>query len=182
MQADVARDLSDSIAAFDDVVWPVVGPWLGGGKTVPVESTRSTDILDGLGGIDRWHVLGDMMRGLAIRIQWGEPWNTFTIRYDRGSGNPTEYQKRLRAIEHNQQGWLMPAITIQAYLSEREHGELLSVAAITTKDLIDFIKDLDDKNPYTRETHDNTAFIYVPWDELHGSGIRIFRCYQGWGK
>ena len=118
--------------------------------------------------------MDNMMRGLAIRIQWGEPWNTFTVRYDRGSGNPTEYQKRLRAIEHSQQGWLLPAITIQAYLSERGGGELLSVAAITTKDLITFIKDLDDKEPYMRETHDNTAFLYVPWDELDEYRVRIF--------
>jgi len=118
MNSDVAAALTKSAAAFRDIVWPSIAADLGGGDLVPVESVASAAFakdLDVLAGVDAWQVVKlSGMRPLASRVQagWGRI-NTFTIRYSLRSGARTEIDKRIDAIRD---GFLFPAITVQAYL------------------------------------------------------------------
>lgn len=127
MNPEVAAALTKSAAAFRDVVWPTLAADLGGGDLVPVESVASAAFakdLDVLAGVDAWQVVRPSgMRPLASRVQagWGRI-NTFTIRYSLRSGARTEIDKRIDAIRD---GYLYPAITVQAYLDcPRKPSEL----------------------------------------------------------
>jgi hypothetical protein len=130
--------LSDSQAAFRDLVWPVIAVECGGGRIVPVEAVTATDFareLDILSGIDAWQIFpgngaGEAMRGIASRVQWNQDWPTFTVRRSVRSGGPTEYHKRCAALEG---GYLSPYLTVQAYIAG---GELLSVGVATTAAVI----------------------------------------------
>jgi len=137
MRGDVSRDLSASAYDFLRVVWPKVEPMLAGGRLEPVESTTSRRRIDRdidiLAGIDAWHMLDSqgVMRGIASRVQWGpKNWRTFTIRKSRPTGATTELAKRLYALDHLDQGWLFPSLTIQAYVTEKREGRLLGAAII----------------------------------------------------
>jgi hypothetical protein len=154
VRTDVARDLAKSSDAFGHLVC--------GGEYVPVESVEGRD-LDALAGIDGWQVRRDLgrMRGLACRVQWTErPFDTFTIRLARSSGAETEYAKRLDAIQ-SPDGWLYPALTVQAYVSPSQRM-LLSAAAVPTRDLYE----VSGPRLIRRNGTDGNAFVVVPWTEL----------------
>ncbi len=144
MQAAVARDLENSATEFQRVVWPVISGWFGGGELVSIESVQNTGFMklfDTYSGIDAWHIsTGKQLRGVASRVQWidddQKPWDTFTVRTERDSGARTELAKRLEAIKEDH-GYLYPHLTVQAYCSKPcGEGELLSVAAVRTDQLI----------------------------------------------
>lgn len=158
MNSDVAASLTKSAAAFRDIVWPNISAGLGGGDLVPVESVASAGFvkdLDVLAGVDAWQLVRPSgIRPLASRVQagWGRM-NTFTIRWSLPSGGRTEIDKRIAAIRD---GYLYPAVTVQAYLDcpRRPAGDfvvwdrcrcaswadhpLLSVAHIDTVALYEF--------------------------------------------
>lgn len=183
MRLDVARDLSKSAAAFQDVVWPVISPELGGGELVPVESVTATSFakaLDMLAGVDAWQVCSTdgRMRGIASRVQWissdSKPWNSFTIRKSRATGATTEYEKRIYALKSIREGWVFPGLTVQAYLSSQSN-ELLSVAAIKTYDLFAHVLKGRRGVDYTERPNrqDGNVFIAVFWDVLRKSGVDV---------
>lgn len=182
MQAEVAKDLSRSAADFQEIVWPVISDWFGGGELVPVESVTAAGFskeLDMLAGIDAWQIKGnDLIRGIGSRVQWirdgGKRWDTFSVRRSRISGVKTEYEKRLYAIEHPHAGWLLPALTVQAYLRDTTR-ELLSVAAIFTPDLIQHIhKGVEGIDYGVRPNADGRSdFYYVDWHILEARGMPI---------
>lgn len=133
--------MSDSAFDFKRVVWPAISGWLGGGELIPVESvtdSKFASLLDQRSGIDAWHLSNEHgIRGIASRVQWTtRPFDTFTIRVRVRSGAPTELHKRAAAISSNG-GWLYPHLTVQAYVSERRTGRLVSVSAIPTSQLIE---------------------------------------------
>lgn len=180
--SDFKSDLKDSAAAFLRVVWPAMKNMVGGGKIIPIESVTDdsmTEMLDRYSGIDAWHLSdGQQMRGVASRVQWGNAWNTFTVRYTRDSGAKTEYEKRKFDIESNA-GWLYPHLTVQAFIGGKkgENGELLSVAVIKTKSLIDAcgaILDggIDPRFGGIRRTG-NAVFIWASWGWLKRCGYEI---------
>ena len=83
-----------------------------------------------------------MIRGIASRIQarprgdsGAFPYNTFTVRKSRDSGTRTEYVKRREAIADNE-GYLYPHFTIQAYVEKWVEGPLLSLGIARTSDII----------------------------------------------
>lgn len=181
MAPDVAKDLSDSQYEFHRLVWPALGERCGGGQILSTEGV-GRDLeqnLDVLGGVDAFQVLqGEGMRGIASRVQWHEPpmpdeYMTFTVRKSRANGAPTEYDKRLRAVE-NPRGFLYPHLTTQAYLSPpRRSGELLSAAVALTRDVVRMIRDGEEGFHYqVRETH-NAEFYVLRWWVMRGLGLRV---------
>jgi len=183
MRLDVARDLKDSTRDFLEKVWPVIKDWCGGGQLIPVEAVVATPFakcLDAYSGIDHWQLKTDsgQIRGIASRIQWGCDWQTFTIRYSRPSGQSTEFQKRMAALESPCEGWLFPGLTCQAYLDCRG-GVLLSVAVISTHELYRWIKE-NPRRTRLRISSTGEEFLYVFWKDLEEeTDIRIWSSKQG---
>lgn len=186
----MAHDLSRSARVFSEVVWPQVAPACGGGELVPVEAVSGTGMawmLDVMGGIDAWQAMDNgVMRGIASRVQWirpdREPFNTFTIRLDRASGTATEFAKRLHAIGHAEQGWLYPALTVQAYV-EMDDDRLLSWAAVYTHDLYTRAHTVmryegelpfyDAHRGYGQQFSSNAQFLALAWWWLAEQDCRI---------
>jgi len=174
------KDLSDSAYDFVRVVWPVARKLISGGEIVPVEAVANDDFartLDIYAGIDAWQIVAaqGQMRGIASRIQWGaKRWDTFTVRCSRDSGAETEYDKRQRCLARPLEGWLYPAYTVQAYVTARRTGLLLSVAAIPTADLFHYLHYCAEEVKVNR-TH-NAEFKVARWERLlyHGYGIRMW--------
>lgn len=181
MNPSFASKLSQSTSDFQNIVWPQIAsnPSIGGGDLRPVEAVAPSsfkDELDVLAGIDAWQIIRDRsaMRGIGSRVQWGENYESFTIRYSCTSGRETEYAKRLFAIQSKSEGYLYPHLTIQAYL-DQAGGTLLSAAAIPTELLIGKISELfqwgrindsGDRRYGIRSLPDGTEFLYVSWNYL----------------
>lgn len=192
MREDVRKDLGDSAFEFQRLVWPEIGPRIGGGYVIPVEAVSDHEFakeLDVLAGIDAWHIIKkrNCVRALASRVQWtNRPYDTFTIRYKRDSGTITEYTKRLDAFLNKDKGYLYPHVTIQAYVSTpRRNGLFLSAGACQTERMFSLIEDnilghrgmvpRFEKTGYqwgTRRT-DNATFIVASWDWLAKNGVQV---------
>lgn len=176
MQREVQNDLISSALAFERAVWPEIREKLGGGRIVRVEGVDSplARLIDGIAGIDYWQVCDAplRMRGIGARVQFPEragdrfPYNSFTIRFRRDSMVMTELAKRRLAIIRSNSGWLYPAITIQAYVSSRQHPSLVSAAAIATTTLYRFVDQGIPGLDYTIDRTSNATFIVVYWDDL----------------
>lgn len=184
MRSDVARDLSRSAKAFQDVVWPAIADYTGGGELVSVEGVSATEFakaLDVLAGIDAWHLLSNdgRMRGIASRVQWmapgKSPWNSFTIRKSRTSGASTEYVKRMHALRNWRDGWLFPGLTVQAYL-EQGTDKLLSVGVVRTLDLFKHVETGRQGMDWLERSNsvDDNVFIVVYWNTLQRNGTEGF--------
>ena len=188
MRADVSRDLSKSARCFLDVVWPEIAGCMGRGTLEPVEGVTTDDLrrqLDTLAGIDAWQFCPERggMRGLATRVQCYD-FDTFTIRYGRDSGAETEYAKRLRAIKQRDAGWLLPPLTIQAYV-DADYRSLRAAAIVHTSDLYLYVEkhlsghqqNHDRSHVYVRRTHEQgvsgATFIVVPWASLLCDGVPL---------
>lgn len=171
-----------------DLVWPAIREPLGGGQIIPVETVTKEEMrkhLDRLAGIDAWQICGGRggMRGIASRVQrikhGAKCYNTFTIRYAIASGRETEWDKRLRAIEQADEGWLSPYWTCQAYISEETQGKpvcLLACAVVRTRDLIGYAKagleHEDRAKVYTQTNrYDGNEFLVVNWHGLESAGL-----------
>lgn len=186
MRSAVSRDLSASTYDLLREVWPNISSVCGGGEFKPVEGNANEDLqvqLDVLAGIDGVQILPNKigMRGLASRIQWGDTdWGTFTIREKRGSGARTELEKRLYAIEHPEEGLLLPHLTVQAYITERRTGSLLSAAIAYTRELIPYAYAMKKGVWRQRVTQDDGTinhFLVVRWTDYRAAGnyIEIIR-------
>lgn len=183
MRTDVARDLSDGAYDFMRVVWPGIKHLLGVGEIKPVEAVAPGELqrdLDMLAGIDAWHISDGrtLMRGIASRVQWIHPdrgpYRSFTIRMERPNGSRTEFEKRCEAIDRADEGWLLPHLTVQAYVQEpRRLGELISAGVVKTRDLYEFARDRIDGRPTRRNPQDGVLFTPWWWDELKEAGIRV---------
>lgn len=172
---DWRQDLSDSARGFIDHVWPVIGPWLGGGDLLPVEKAGSSDLLDLYAGIDAWHIENNdrRMRGIASRVQRAPHlYASFTIRSRRTSGAETELAKRVHALHNPEQGWLLPAITAQAYI---DHQGMVGVGVAYTRDLYLLIDQGQAGRDYEvrRNGADGNEFYAVWWETLRERGIRV---------
>lgn len=177
MSIAVKRQIKESARCLSDIVWPEICEMCGGGKLISVESVTASPFakkLDTLAGIDAWQVSNEMMlRGIASRVQY-EPdvYPTFTIRASLPSGYNTELQKRLKAIEELQRGWLFPTLTIQAYLSE-DHTRFIQAAIVKTKELILEAEKKFKRGMDIRLAPDGREFVVVWWRELQDAGIRV---------
>lgn len=186
MSIYITQLLGDSALDFQDVVWPHIAtaPLVNGGRIRPVEAVSDKDFkdeLDLLAGIDAWQIQygPSAMRGIASRVQWGACHASFSIRTKLASGNETEFQKRLRAIQNRDEGHLYPHLTIQAYLDQRR-GPLIAAAAVKTVDLIAaagiLVQQRDKLVPRPGlygfiANGDGTEFLYMKWDYLTYKGV-----------
>lgn len=168
------NDLTRSDAAFVAVVWPAISEALGGGR---IEKVPDSHPLDRFGGVDFWQVRDDItaLRGIAVRVQQcRKSFDTFTIRKARPSGTGTEWEKRLRAADAERvDGWLLPALTLQAYVTDYTAGPLLSVAWIRTTNLTWAVRSGIGRDEVNGD--DGVVFTYVAWDELPAHEITIVR-------
>lgn len=179
--------LSNSASDFVNIVWPDIASaeGIGGGQIIPVEAVSPDDFaseLDILAGVDAWQVVENNkgLRGIASRVQWGGDYRSFTIRYSTPSGAETEFQKRLRAINNPDEGYLFPHLTVQAFLNE-QGGQILSVAAIPTRHLIQQAQKLiewgrmnsgHDPRYGVRYSPDERGFLYMSWQYLANSDVK----------
>lgn len=174
----VAERLGKSQREFRDVVWPEIASACGGGEIVPVETVSESGFarqLDRLAGIDSWQVQGNkQMRGIASRVQHAN-YASFTIRSRLVSGAETELDKRLRAIRDPERGWLLPAITVQAYLGEKD--EFIAAAIAHTRPLYLFVADGQAGREFTiqQNRYDGNEYYCVWWSTLRrrNVGIRV---------
>lgn len=176
MRADVERSISKSATALRDIVWPRIGPLVGGGRLVPVEDVTSPGFareLDLLAGIDAWQIINEQrMRGLASRVQFGSTdWATFTVRTSLPSGQDTELQKRLTWLRSTD-GTLGPHLTCQAYV---DNGRLVSAAIAETKHIIR-IANIGVPVGLARERRnpDGNRFVAVEWTTLIDLGHPVW--------
>jgi hypothetical protein len=193
----VGNNLTDSSFDFQRLIWPAIAAWCGGGEYVPVESTAEKQLandLDFYAGIDGYHKIKikGVMRGIASRIQWEKypgqwakygPWNTFSIRKSRGTGTATELNKRLYALSHLYDGYIFPHFTVQAYISQRRIGQLLSVAMAYTRQLIPYAYEKwthcgDCNEVCERKVWEDgkcNTFLAVSWDRYEQTGLFLKR-------
>ena len=116
--------------------------------------------------IDAWHIKTTNpvgICGISSRIQEmvdqmakNNPWNTFTIRKSRDTGNETEYSKLIRFIDSRE--WIHPSFHIQAYVN-LNWDKLYSFAIAYTKDILKKIKD----GEFTEKHYDNANFYAIKW-------------------
>ncbi len=158
------KDLSDSMIAMNKIKDNYL-PKLISGK---IHSAESSDVeivrlLDVVSGIDYIAENEHGLRGIATRVQWCDnPYNTFTIRSERHTGNGTELEKRLYQIEN---GYLYPSLTLQAYFDNRKENNLLSIGVIKTKDLYRIYQE----SPLLfRTNYSDNQFKFIHWDNLEG--------------
>lgn len=167
-----------SSSHFATLVWPVIGPMIGGGTIISVESLDSnlSMHLDVLAGIDALQVYNGMIRGLATRVQYGTPWASFTLRHKRTSGARTELAKRLDAIRNPQDGIMYPAIQIQAYISSRTDGRLYHVCAAHTVDILEaYISGVEGIDYMHRiNKSDDTIFAAIWWPRMIARGYNVY--------
>jgi len=175
MRADVARDMTRSQSSFHDLVWPCIGPHIGGGRFISMENSGDNELrslFDVKSGIDAWQILTDGgMYGIASRVQpSGSDWSTFTVRHSRDSGAKTEWGK-LRSAVYAKDSRVYPKWFIQAYTS-KDHATLLSCAAIRTAELVCHIDWLCQEDIDTRATS-NARFWFVGWDKPARKGANF---------
>jgi hypothetical protein len=191
MREEVKRDLDGSAQDLVDVVWPAVSALCGGGVLYSLERAYGLGwiaTLDACSGIDAFQIPppGNVLRGLASRIQYGRYYPTFTLRYKRSSGATTEFEKRLYAIRHIAQGYIYPHLTIQAYMSHPQ-GQLLAAAVTETRSLYLYAERYreDPSRVYEqRNTSDGKSFLVVPWESYQrlGHPLKTFLSGQATGR
>lgn len=174
MRADVERDMRKSKSLFESLVWPAIGPRIGGGEVISMELSADSELrtlFDATSGIDAWQISTEGgMYAIASRVQpYGRDWSTFTVRLTRKSGAKTEWEK-LRDACYSRDGRAHPQWFVQAYTS-RDGAELLSCAAVRAAELVSHIdffcrEDLDVRC----NGNDGNKFWMVGWDKPARTG------------
>lgn len=151
-------DLSASVKAFEGIRKTYL-PRVISGKIHTIEQAKNEVLimLDTTSGIDYIRQDEHGLQGIAARAQWGNAWDTFTIREARHTGTQTELEKRLYQI-HN--GYFFPFFTMQAYFDNKEDNNLLSIAVIKTADLYWLYE--NKACIFHRRASDN-EFLFVNW-------------------
>jgi hypothetical protein len=146
------------------------------GDLVNIETndTQLANLFDQYSGIDAFQVVNKQLRGVAIRVQWGKAWDTFTIRFRRSSGARTEYEKRSEAI-FSDKGYLYPYLTIQAYIDKRDDAQnILSCCVVKTLDLYKYIF-VNMPNLKPRTCPEGNEFLHIKFDDLSRAGAQLIR-------
>ena len=161
-------DLKNSVRAFEKIKDTYL-PKIISGNIIGIEQADNAILilLDQKSGIDAVRINDIGIQGIASRVQFvGErrPYDSFTIRSARHSGVKTEMEKRLEQI---QSGYFYPAITLQAYFNNPDDMVLLSMAAIKTIDLYEFIEHNKYNQRFVKTNKSDNDFVYVNWDCLH---------------
>lgn len=154
-------DNKDSVAAFEAIRHTIL-PSLVSGEVHSIEMVDNDILLmmDRHSGIDLIRVNEKGLQGVAWRAQWGRAFDTFTIRTKRHTGNRTELEKRLKAIED---GYFYPAYTIQAYFNNRVEHKCLSIAVVETRTLYRLY--IDKPVLFVKRQSDN-EFAFIKWEDI----------------
>lgn len=181
---EVRKRITETSDTFVRVVWPTIGRALGGGDLIPVEEVTdrrfAKEYLDKYSGIDCWQVLHDksQVRGIARRVQRPirKLFRTFTIRHGNNGSYRCEFEKRLEAMtSHN--GWLRPAVMIQAYLTPLPDNVLKAVAVAYMDDLISVIahgeQGTGPRDPKDWYMHNTRPGIYAESEKQYFAVIPI---------
>lgn len=157
---DWIKDKEDSIRAINKNEHFIIEA-LGGGHIYSIEGSNDPmlQLLDKDCGIDYMWEKDKKVRGIATRVQWGIPYDTFTIRSKRQSGAETEGIKRLEAIGES----FYPHLTMQMYCNNREESILESMAIIKTEDLYQLLV------LYPELFHTNKSdndFEFIRWRDI----------------
>lgn len=132
--------------------------------------------LDQIAGYDGLQIWRSVMRGFALRVQWERNYRTFTIREDRPSKAITEYDKRMMAVEHSDDGYMFPHWTIQAYM-DLPGGSIFSIGLAKTRELYPWIKqiELNGHKFYRNRPHNaEETFFSVSWDMYRMSNLFFY--------
>jgi len=169
VRTDVKRDMRLSKSSFERLVWPSIGPHIGGGQSISMELSQDSELrtlFDVSSGIDAWQVsTNGGMYAIASRVQpYGRDWSTFTVRRTRASGAKTEWEK-LKDACYSRDGRVFPEWFIQAYTS-KDGTTLLSCAAVRTVELVSHINFFClDAFDVKRNRADGNDFWVVGWDK-----------------
>lgn len=112
------------------------------------------------------------IRAVAYRVQWGKSYDTFTIRYSRVTGNPTEWEKLLFAQDNRADGWISPVLHVHAYVSTDE-TKLLSLGIVETALLVRFMIEHKSEIPLMKN-RDGSQFFVVTWASLRKLKVPFF--------
>lgn len=172
-QASYTKDFSDATLNFNKFKDFVLEKIRGDIIDIETHDKSLAKLFDMYSGIDAINVYNGQIRGLAIRIQYGNNWNTFTIRYKRATNSKTEYEKRIEAI-YGDNGFLYPYITIQMYLTNKNilENKILSIGIVKTKDLYDYIKENFNTIKHNKAP-DGNDFLIVSFNELKNNNKKI---------
>ena len=160
--------MSESQAAFHNLVVPPLLNLFGGGTVLPVEGAvgELEQKLDREAGIDSVMFSERGVYGIASRVQFDENYRSFTVRKKRRSGKQTEWEKLLQA---KLSGAMTPSLTVQAYI-DRTNMRLLDAAVICTPDLVRWIENNPCKTRTTGwDQHGQADFWVVPWAKLRNN-------------
>ena len=121
--------------------------------------------------------------GVAVRIQDGKNWETFTIRHSRSTGARTEYIKRKEAIANSRRVFY-PHYTMQVYMIG---ANLMGGAYCLTESLFcaaykyEPFESRDGGKPVylNRNGSDFNTFIVVPFSEIAKEKISVIQPVAG---
>lgn len=156
---------------------PIIKQLLGGGEVMTVEGSDDEIclMLDKNCGIDYFQMYGNGITwGIGSRFQkiypGKYPYNTFTVRKDRQSGERTEFEKREMAIKRN---GIYPYLSMQGYYDVTTN-EILSLAIARTKDILEIIRRGYYRILRTGTSQIGQAFFYtVDWYAVEKMGYPI---------
>jgi hypothetical protein len=179
MHEDVRRDMLKGLHDLEKSL-PILTehcPDFGHGQIKLIDEDdgevgKDLDTLAGIDGYQRWQLC---MRAIAGRAQRGSNWRTFTIRISRPSGARTEYEKRIWAVKHKNEGALFPYWTMHSYLAD-DGSNVLGVGLAKTEELYPWIEKTEhDGHRFDRKpAPGGQRFLIIPWWMYQQSGLYFF--------
>ena len=160
---------SKAIKSIKNIIIEMIG-----GEIISLEDVKNNkiaNILDIHSGIDYLRISKDGLTGIASRVQFGKPYNSFTVRFERNTGTKTEYEKRYNNIK---KGYIYPYFTLQAYFDNKKNLNLLSIAIMKTEILY---KQLEENNKVKKQKSDN-YFKYIFWDDIESKESIIIKKFE----
>lgn len=145
---------------------PVLCKIFGGTVTQTERRANSFERSLDWSGIDGIVATDKGLLPFAARIQSGVNYESFSIRYSRPSGEPTEYEKINKALKTNS---MRPFYHAQGYVDE--DGQAI-VAVVRTKDLFNFVKKNINK-VIIKANEDGTKLLAAFWRDLEQFGVML---------
>lgn len=164
--SNTKEDLTASQTRFEKIVWPEIKEWFGDDPKLHRTEDKPGALredFDYVAGIDYWAVEnGAGMVSIASRVQTYDE-TTFTIRYSRGTGNDTEFQKRAQQLNSKYE---LPTYTVQAYVDTTLHA-LRNAAAVKTAQLYEYVTSGTPGEDWDLiPSNENEFFFAITWSEL----------------
>jgi hypothetical protein len=170
---DAERRIAKSRSRTVNLVWPIIGPKLGGGDLIQIEGFAqlhpALKFLDCFAGIDHLIYQSGVGIGLASRVQNGDDFDyqTWTVRNGSHNGSSnTEYARHLKQL--STRGAIKPQYWCQAYVSPRQN-KLLRAAIANTADIIAAVGD-ESIGFQQKNSFDGNPFWAISWKGFRDTG------------